>query len=487
MHRYLSQQNKSRKCVRFSLLLLLFLSGINSSSSSAQQQHITFSGMTAPEINVSQNPDIVKWKHPVGDFCSNVLINSNQVIVFGHSSLKQQDQNSKVPDGTVVASFDRKTAAPKWITSFSRDQNWRADLPDTAIRTFASLDNRQLAFVSNQSTLECLEIMQAGKELWKVDLKKDLQVQRTELSDTASRIGGVVLYEDTYYVVTGHGAGYSSIGTQAPVFLAVDATDGKLLWSKSDLKLKASSGHFAGPTIIRQRERTLVVFPGGDCYLYGYDTKDMQSVWTLDCNHPRPATDNSPWLQSRFFSPPAVAGDTLLVTTAPSFEFRKEPQAITAYRLDEKTAPQQKWRWSSPGFQATYAPLVVQDDIAYARDVSGSLFAIDIVTGKTRWQWDSAEDQALSPLAGIAITQNSQIHNHVFTALNDRLYVISSAEKPGCTLALYFEGATVRTTPRIDHNELFVVAGDNLYCLSLSRLLKYESQNEVSPNSSKNR
>ncbi|QDT89952.1 outer membrane protein assembly factor BamB family protein [Gimesia algae] len=477
----------------FQVVVLLVVFGTNFSTCCAQQEDFSIGNIRAPTLHLGQDTKAIKWKRKVGDYCSDVLVGSKQVIIFGNNTLQQQVQNTKVPNGTAVACFDRKTSQLQWISSFKRVKFWPSDLPNTSIRTFSHLDDKQLTFISNRSTLVCFDVVgfkngddgkiietrkpdpTKGDLLWEIDLKNELHVERRELIDTASRIGGVILHEGIYYVVTGHGADYTSEGTLAPVFMAVDANNGNIVWSKSDLKMGAASGHFAAPSMIKQLQRTLVVFPGGDCSVYAYDIDGMKLAWKLDCNNRNSTVEFKTGNQLRFFSPPTILGNTMLVTTAQSPELGGNQHSVAAYSLGENGEPKLKWRWDPSSFQGTYAPIVVNDRVAFVKDVSGSLFAINIDTGKTLWHFDSEDDQSSSSILS-SVAVRSQDENRTFMPLNESLYVISQAGTPKCTLEINFPGSSsVLTTPRVDNDELFVVAGDALYCLSISELLKYET------------
>src|SRR5262249_45746294 len=70
---------------------------------------------------------------------------------------------------------------------------------------------------------------------------------------------------------------------KAPSFIAVNKNTGKLAW-QSDLPNKGIiEGQWSNPAIAVVDGKTQVIFPGGDCFLYGLEPETGKLIWKCDC------------------------------------------------------------------------------------------------------------------------------------------------------------------------------------------------------------
>jgi outer membrane protein assembly factor BamB len=449
-------------------------------------------GISTVEIGESEN--LVVWKTDIAEKCSEIIVTKDHVIFFGHSLLSDDSVGAEKRDVITVGAVDRRNGKILWTYYSARDANWRADLPQTPLRTFADVTNDRVLFLSNDSSLVCLDLSglsdgdhgqvdehaewsnQNADTIWKTNLADKLDVSRTELSDTACRVGGVIVHKQTCYAVTGHGRHFEQIPS-APSFVAVDMETGKIIWSEIIKDFKQLTGNYAGPTLIsREDGPPLVVFPSADGILRAYDTENLEQVWTVDCaiydRDENQLKDGS--LHRRyFFAPPTISNELMVVTRSESLKNLSNQNYILAFQLHGKEAPTLKWKWDAPSFAGTFAPIATRDKTIVVKDVSGSLFVIWGDSSPQFWCWKSPDKQAKSLFA------NALIHDHqAFLPSESGLAVVSIAKTDVAPYLLSVDGRSVNVTPKIDGDHLYAVFENALYCIALSKLHEIEKKNE---------
>ena len=94
---------------------------------------------------------------------------------------------------------------------------------------------------------------------------------------------------DTLFLVTSNGvdAAHRSVPSEdSPSFLALNKTNGEVLWS-SNLPSKSNRnimhGQWSNPTYAEPDGKPQVIFPGGDGWIYSF-TLNGKLLWKFDCN-----------------------------------------------------------------------------------------------------------------------------------------------------------------------------------------------------------
>src|SRR5262249_30207418 len=150
----------------------------------------------------------------------------------------------------------------------------------------------RLYYVSNRCEVVCRDM--DGKEEWKLDMMKDLGVFPHNLAICSPLAVG-----DTLYVITSNGVDedHKDIPRpDAPSFIAVNKTDGKVLWKTnlpSAILLKSGAGvkslidrglvlmhgQWSNPVYTTVNGQGQIIFPGGDGWLYALDPKSGELIW----------------------------------------------------------------------------------------------------------------------------------------------------------------------------------------------------------------
>src|SRR5262249_8223292 len=171
------------------------------------------------------------------------------------------------------------------------------DWPDEGICSSPVVEGDRLYFVNNRAEVVCAEVAGAGgksKDLWTYDMIGKQGVFPHNLAVCSPLAVG-----DTLFVVTANGVDEGHINIprpDAPSFLAINKKTGELIWkdnapsqalveaqksgTRVDMrKLKNSGsilmhGQWANPVYAEPNGKAMIIFPGGDGWIRGYDPKN---------------------------------------------------------------------------------------------------------------------------------------------------------------------------------------------------------------------
>src|SRR5262249_33647605 len=158
-------------------------------------------------------------------------------------------------------------------------------------------EDGRLYYVSNRCEVVCRDM--DGKEKWKLDMMKDLGVFPHNLACCSPLAVG-----DTLFVVTSNGVdeGHKDIPRpDAPSFIAVNKTNGQVLWKTNlpsanllkstaavksliDRGLVLMHGQWSNPVYTTVDGQGQIILPGGDGWIYAFDPKGGELVWKFDAN-----------------------------------------------------------------------------------------------------------------------------------------------------------------------------------------------------------
>jgi outer membrane protein assembly factor BamB len=111
---------------------------------------------------------------------------------------------------------------------------------------------------------------------------KDLNVYPHFLANCSPLVIG-----DLVYIVTGHGVETKNntvVDPKAPSFIAVNKKTGKVEWKDNSPGKNIMQGQWSSPVAAEVKGVMLVIFPGGDGWLYSFEAKSGKLLWKFDCN-----------------------------------------------------------------------------------------------------------------------------------------------------------------------------------------------------------
>lgn len=177
------------------------------------------------------------------------------------------------------------------------------DWPREGIASTPTIEGTRVYYVSNRAEIVCVDLLGLangnqgfqdekytketdGDVIWSFDMIKELKVFPHNLA-----AGSPLIVGDTLFVVTGNGVDEGHVNLphpDAPSFVALDKTTGKLLWSDKSPGKNIMHAQWGNPSYAAGPVPQ-VLFPGGDGWLRAFDPRNGQLLWKFDGN-PKDAT-----------------------------------------------------------------------------------------------------------------------------------------------------------------------------------------------------
>jgi outer membrane protein assembly factor BamB len=204
------------------------------------------------------------------------------------------------------------------------------------------------------------------------------------------------------YVVTGNGSSKRGKvpAPDAPSFIALHKTTGKLLWQSSLPGANIIEGQWSSPTFASVGGIPQILFPGGDGVLYSFEPQTGKLLWQWACNleFPRKAGRGTrPYL----IATPVVHSERLYVGLGFYPEHSSSLQWSHFLCLDITRKGDSPLVWSHGGsihpppakgrcvhFGRTLSSAAVHDGLVYISEEKGFLHCLDVATGKLQWEHD---------------------------------------------------------------------------------------------------
>ena len=237
------------------------------------------------------------------------------VVAGGRVFVGTNNQNPRNPeiqgDKGVLMCFDEATGDFQWQLIFDKLPAGRVqDWPEEGICSSPIVEGDRLYFVSNRCTVVCADVAGdadrpgEGKIYWQYDMiGKDLVFPHN------LAVCSPMIIDDLLFVVTANGVDEEHINIpapEAPSFLCLNKSDGTLVWKNNaptqslvearraggqvDIlslvnqgKL-AMHGQWSNPCYAEPDGRPMVIFPGGDGWIYAFEPKSGELLWKVDCN-----------------------------------------------------------------------------------------------------------------------------------------------------------------------------------------------------------
>lgn len=225
----------------------------------------------------------------------------------------------------------------------------------------AVTDGQRIFVFFKSSTVAALDF--SGKVLWKTNLQETYG-EITYFWDLGS--SPVLVNNNVVLTVLHEGSSY---------LLALEQSTGKVAW-KADRNYVCSSESaqsYTTPLVIREGSRTTIVVWGAD-HLTGHDAVTGKMVWSYTGFN---AEKRPAW---RTIASPVVYQDIIYVP----YGRGRFSSAMKAGGTGEKT--EKDFMWQLTGIGTDVATPVVSDGKIYILGFNGTIWCLDILTGKELWQ-----------------------------------------------------------------------------------------------------
>lgn len=351
---------------------------------------------------------------------------------------KNADGEVERLDKGILMVFDEKTGKFLWQSVHDKLPNLNVtDWPKEGLCSAPAVEGDRVYYVSNRCTVVCADVngfangnqgVQTEKYkdatdvdvIWEYDMIKTENVFPHNMSAGCPLIVG-----DLIYTVTANGVDESHINLpspQAPSFIALEKTTGKLKW-KSNLPGKnIMHGQWSNPVYGEIDGVKQVIFPGGDGWLYGFVPDTGELLWKFDAN-PKDTVyelggtgtrndfigtpvvydgkvyigvgqdpEHTTGIANFYCIKPNKKGDVSKFLEGPKDKDGKvtekpNPNSCEVWRYGwEET---RKWAPRDFKFGRTMSTAAIVDDVVYISELHGYLHCLDAKTGEFFWQYDT--------------------------------------------------------------------------------------------------
>jgi outer membrane protein assembly factor BamB len=418
----------------------------------------------------------IKWVAQLGSQSyGNPVVAAGKVLVGTNNHAERQPKAKG--DKSVVMCFSEKDGAFLWQMTHDKLPAGRVnDWPRQGICSSPCVEGKYFYYVSNRCELVCgdLEGFLDGKNdgpfkdekltdktdgdvVWKLDMIAELGVFPHNLATSSPAIDS-----DLIFLVTSNGVDESHItipNPEAPSFLAVHKSTGKVAWSNKGPREGILHGQWSSPAIGVMGGVKQVVFPGGDGALYSFLPETGELLWKFQCN-PKDAVYKlgGQGTRNEIIATPVIHGDRVYISVGQDPEHGEGVGHLYAVDGTKRGDITDKGGavWHNGEVQRAMSTVALHDGILYHCDLSGTLRAIDAETGKTLWHHDLEAAVWGSPY---------YVDGKVYIGNEDGVVTVFAAGREEKVLAKVSMESSVYTTPVAAGGVLFVANRERLYAI----------------------
>ena len=387
--------------------------------------------MVSKEKGVSFDFDLrekknVLWSAQLGSQTyGNPIVAGGKVWVGTNNGAEYRPKHKG--DRGVMLCFDAKSG--KFIWQLTREKlpiGRVSDWPLQGICSTPVIEGDRMWVVTNRCEMMCLDVegftdgendgeyknevdseAQDADIVWSYDMIEDLGVFPHNLATSSP-----VIFGDNVYVLTSNGVDEAHLDVQSPraaCFVAFNKNTGKLVWENGEPGDRVLHGQWGSPAIGVVNGEAQIYMPGGDGWLYAFNEKG-DIVWKFDL-YPK-ATKwqlGGAGTRNAIISTPVFIDNSVLLAVGQDPEHGEGTGHL--WRIDAtkkgdispelgeinkpgKPNPNSGAIWHYGGtdehgeniFRRTMSTVSVADGIVYLADLSGFIHAVDLKTGKRRWE-----------------------------------------------------------------------------------------------------
>jgi outer membrane protein assembly factor BamB len=472
----------------------------------------------------------IKWVELLGSKAYGGPVVAGGHIYLGTNNQRPRDPSVKGDKGILMC-FEEASGKFLWQSVHDKLPAGRVnDWPLEGICSSPVVEGNRLYYVSNRCEVICADVdgmangnqgvqdeKYTGKQdadvIWRLDMIKELNVFPHNLATCSPLIVGDVLF-----VITSNGVdeGHINIPSpEAPSFLAIDKKSGKLLWSDNspsvqlvearkagkEVDIRAlvdqgrllMHGQWSNPVYAEPGGKPMIIFPGGDGWIRGFDPKSHELLWKFNCNPKNSVYVLGPaGTRNDFVSTPIVWENKLYIAVGQDPEHKKSVGHL--WCIDIARQPKNKakdlspvgdnfdpkaevnkdsglvWHYGGPApegsprsylFGRALSTCSVHDGLCYAADLDGFFYCFDAQTGEKLWEHDLGADTWSSPywVDGKVYMGNDDGVIHIFGHGREKKIVARTKME---------RGAKVRATPVAANGTLYVITENpcKLYAIS---------------------
>jgi outer membrane protein assembly factor BamB len=421
----------------------------------------------------------VKWSQKLGSQSyGNPTIIGGKVFV-GTNNEGLRNPELKGDRGNIMA-FRESDGEFLWQAAHAKLPSGRVnDWPQQGICSTPYIEGERIYYISNRCEVICADTEGflddendgpfADEEhtskidadfIWAYDMMDELDVFPHNLATCSPLVVG-----DLLYVVTANGVDETHINIpspDAPSFIALNKHTGELVWENAAPGLSILHGQWSNPAFGVINGKAMVIFPGGDGWVYALEPETGKEIWKFDCN-PKDAV----WelggagTRNNIISTPVIYDNKVYVAVGQDPEHGEGQGhlwAIDASKTGDVTEAAAVWHRGGADFNRSISTAAIRDDIIYIADLSGFVYCFNAQTGEHYWTYDAFAAIWGSPMV---------VDGKVYIGDEDGDVAVLKADKKLELLAEISMGNAVYTTPVAKHGVLYIANRSRLFALAI--------------------
>jgi outer membrane protein assembly factor BamB len=457
-----------------------------------------------------ENKTNVLWSADLGSKGYGGPVVAGGKVFVGTNNDNPRDPKIKGDKGVVMC-FDEKTGKFLWQAVHDKlTSGLPNDWPHEGICSSPFVEGDRLYYVSNRCEVVCADLngdsKGKAKFIWKFDMIGKLGVSPHNLA-----VCSPIAVGDLLFVVTANGVDEGHINIpkpQAPSFIALHKKDGEVAWTNNfptvrlveakktgqvisieklkDQGLVLMHGQWSNPVYAEPNGKPIVIFPGGDGWLYAFQPKSGDLVWRFDCN-PKNSFYKLAGKGTRndFIGTPVVWENKLYIGVGQDPEHKTGVGHL--WCIDITKTPKNKDKDLSPVddnfdpkspknkdsalvwhyggvtpkgvesdrpylFGRTLSTCAVHDGLCYAADLNGFVYCFDAKTGEKYWEEDTEGQFWCSPY---------WVDGKIYIGNDDGNVFVFKHGKEKKLLQKFESGATQVRAPMVAANGALFVLTEN--------------------------
>jgi outer membrane protein assembly factor BamB len=307
--------------------------------------------------------------------------------------------------------------------------------------------------------------------LWRFDMRKELGVFPHNVTSSS-----VLVVGERIYVTTSNGTDWSHLNVPSPYspsLIVLDRETGALIGEEaSGISARTMHSNWSSPGYAPVGDDGLVLFGGGDGYLYGFEPAPVEvdglptlrEKWRLDANAASYRTkDGQPITYATAPGPSEIIATPVTVDGVVYVSIGQDPEhgpgvgRLTAMDpTQEGDVTDSATLWTYDGISRSISTVAVSAGIVFAADYEGRLHAVHQKTGKPLWVHDTNAHMWGSPFV---------VDGRVYIGNEDGMLSVLKVSKRKKILAEIPLTAPMYTTPVVANQTLYIATQNHLYAV----------------------
>jgi outer membrane protein assembly factor BamB len=284
-------------------------------------------------------------------------------------------------------------------------------------------------------------------------MMKELGVSQHNMANSSPAVWGDLLFLETS---NGQDENNEKIpAPQAPSFIAVDKNTGKVFWQDNSPGDRILHGQWSSPALGEVSGQQQVFFPGGDGWLYGFDARTGQKLWTFDLN-PKDAV----WPKTRNYAvaTPVFHDGKIFLAIGQDPENGEgigHMYSIDPSKRGDITETGRIWHYDK--IRRSISTAAVTGGLVFISDFTGFFHCLDVYSGKPYWTYDMLAAIWGSPFAA---------DGKVYLGDEDGDVAVFAVSKELKKISEINVGGAVYSTPVAANGVLYIMNRMELYAIT---------------------